>query len=199
MTKQEFRAPKDARRARTDARLAETVTGLLRQQGYAGLTIERVASESGVAKTTIYRRWTTKAEMVFDLAIHRAEEQPPTDTGSLVGDIQVLAERAVRLVAGEPGRAVLPGLLADMAGDADLTERLRQGFVDAARDDIAAVLGRARRRGDLPIPVSVVDFHAALLGIPYAQVHLLAQNDIDALTRSLAAQLLALVGAESAG
>ena len=198
MTKQERHASTDARRARTDARLAETVGELLRRDGYAGLTIERVASESGVAKTTIYRRWTTKAEMVFDLAIHRADEQPTIDTGSLVGDIEMLAERAVRLVAGEPGRAVLPGLLADMSGDAGLTERLRQGFVAAARDDIAAVLDRAHERGDLRAPVSVTDFHAALLGIPYAQVHLLAQDDIDALARSLSMQLLALVGARSA-
>lgn len=197
MTKRQIHAPKDARRARTDARLAETVSDVLRQRGYAGLTIERVASESGVAKTTIYRRWATKAEMVFDLAIHRAEEQPIIDTDSLAGDIQALAERAVRLVAGDPGRAVLPGLLADMSGDSSLTERLRGGFVAAARDDIAAVLDRAHERGDLHAPVNVTDFHAALLGIPYAQTHLLAQDDTDALTRSLTMQLLSLVGARS--
>ena len=198
MTKQEIHASRDARRARTDARLVETVNDVLVQRGYAGLTIERVASESGVAKTTIYRRWTTKAEMVFDLVIHRAEEQPTIDTGSVAGDIEALAERAVRLVAGDPGRAVLPGLLADMSGDSSLTERLRQGFVAAARDDIAAVFDRAHERGNLRTSVSVTDFHAALLGIPYAQAHLFAQNDTDALTRSLTMQLLSLVGAQSA-
>lgn len=191
-------APRDARRARTDARLTETATGLLHRHGYAGLTIERVASESGVAKTTIYRRWATKAEMVFDLAIHRADELPPIDTGTLLGDVELLAERAVRLVAGAPGRAVLPGLLADMSSDPDLTERLRESFIGAARDDIAAILDRAQERGELGTGVSVTDFHAALLGIPYAQVHLLGHTDTKALTRSLTAQLLTLVGAQRA-
>ncbi|MFT4227227.1 TetR/AcrR family transcriptional regulator [Micropruina sp.] len=195
MTQREGRAPRDTRRARTDARLAETVGDLLGRLSYAGLTIERVASESGVAKTTIYRRWGTKAEMVFDLAIHRAEEQPSIDTGSLAGDIAVLAGRAVRLVAAEPGRAVLPGLLADMSGDSELTDRLRQGFIAAARDDIAVILDRAEGRGELSTGASVTDVHAALLGIPYAQVHLLGRNDIDALTGSLTAQLLAVLHA----
>lgn len=198
MAQQETRAPGDARRARTDTRLAETVRELLRLHGYAGLTIERVALESGVAKTTIYRRWGTKAEMVFDLAIHRADEQPPIDTGSLAGDIEVLAGRAVRLIAGEPGRAVLPGLLADMSGDSALTDRLRHGFIAAARDDIATIVDRAQGRGELPAGVSVTDFHAALLGIPYAQVHLLAQDDIDILTDSLVTQLLTLLRARPA-
>lgn len=185
------------RRARTDARLAEAVMGLLRKQGYAGLTIEGVAAESGVAKTTIYRRWATKAEMVFALAIHRPGALPPVDTGSLAGDVAVLAERAVQLVAAEPGRDVLPGLLADMAGDAELTERLRQSFIDAARDDIGAVLDRARERGELAVEIDVTDIHAALLGIPYAHVHLLANTDTANLTRSLTGQLLRLLDAQA--
>ncbi len=198
MAQQEKRTTGDARRARTDSRLAETVNKILRLHGYAGLTIERVSLESGVAKTTIYRRWRTKAEMVFDVAIHRADEQPPINTGSLAGDIRILAGRAVRMVAGEPGRAVLPGLLADMSGDSALTDRFRQGVIAAACDDIAAILDRAQGRGELPTGVSVTDFHAALLGIPYAQVHLLAQDDIDALTGSLVTQLFTLLGVRPA-
>lgn len=198
MAQQEKRTPGDARRVRTDTRLAKTVSELLLSHGYTGLTIERVALESGVAKTTIYRRWRTKAEMVFDVAIHRADEQPPINSGSLAGDIRILAGRAVRLVAGEPGRAVLPGLLADMSGDSSLNDRFRQGVIAAACDDIAAILNRAQGRGELPTGVSVTDFHAALLGIPYAQVHLLAQDDIDALTASLVTQLLTLLGVRPA-
>lgn len=194
MPEQKTRAPGSTRRTRTDARLAETVNDLLHKHGYSGLTIERVASESGVAKTTIYRRWATKAEMVFDLAIHRVTERPPIDTGSLAGDIEMLAERAVRLIAGRPGRSVLPGLLADMSGDAGLTDRLRQTFAASARDDIAMVLDRARERGELPAPVDAADVQAVLLGIPYAQVHLLGHSDASALTHVVTTQVLTLLG-----
>lgn len=194
MPKLKESAPRGAaRRARTDQLLAGAVAGQLREHGYAGLTIEGVAAASGVAKTTIYRRWASKAEMVFDLVIHRTDQAPPVDTGSLAGDVRGLAERAVALVADKPGRDVLPGLLADMAGDAELAVRLREAFVDAARDDITAMLDRGLARGELNASPDAEGFHAALLGIPYAHVHLLADEDTSGLSDHLAAQLLALL------
>lgn len=50
------------RRAHTDARLSEAVREQLGAHGYQALTIEGVSRQSGVAKTTIYRRWQSKAE-----------------------------------------------------------------------------------------------------------------------------------------
>ncbi|RCS82593.1 TetR/AcrR family transcriptional regulator [Brachybacterium alimentarium] len=182
-----------ARRARTDERLASTVAGQVREHGYARLTIEKVAAASGVAKTTIYRRWASKAEMVFDLVVHRADQAPPINTGTLAGDVKALAERAVALVTGDPGRDVLPGLLADMAGDAQLAARLREAFVSAARDDITAILDRALDRGELTGEADADGFHAALLGIPYAHVHLLADDGAGRLSERLADQLLRLL------
>lgn len=182
-----------ARRARTDQLLADAVAGQLRKHGYAALTIEGVAAASGVAKTTIYRRWASKAEMVFVLVVHRADEAPPIDTGTLSGDVRSLAQRAVDLVAGDPGRNVLPGLLADMAGDRQLAARLRQAFVEAAREDITAMLARGLARGELTAAGDAAGFHAALLGIPYAQVHLLAEEDPSYLADHLSTQLLTLL------
>src|SRR6187402_997198 len=59
----------------------------LSRVGYAALRIEDIAARSGVNKTTIYRRWPTKPELVA--AALRALTQPPQapDTGSLRGDL----------------------------------------------------------------------------------------------------------------
>ncbi|MDO5066148.1 MAG: TetR/AcrR family transcriptional regulator [Propionibacteriaceae bacterium] len=173
--------------------MEQTLKQLLRRQGYGGVTIERVAAESGVAKTTIYRRWGTKAEMVFALVVHTGDDQPRIDTGSLRGDVEALAQRAVRLIADDLGGAVLPGLLAEMATDARLAEKLRQGFMEAARAELEAVVRRARDRGELGDTVEVSDFHAALLGIPYVQVHLFGQTDMERMACSLADQLMTLL------
>lgn len=191
MTQQEAATRGAARRARTDQLLASAVAEQLREHGYTGLTIEGVATASGVAKTTIYRRWASKAEMIFDLVIHRVDQAPPIDTGTLVGDVRALAERAVALVSEDPSRSVLPGLLAEMASDAGLAARLRETFVDVARDDIDAILGRALDRGELTDRVDSDGFHAALLGTPYAHVHLL--GDEDSLASRLTDQLLRLL------
>lgn len=165
----------------------------VRDYGYARLTIERVSAESGVAKTTIYRRWRSKAEMVFDLAIHRQDQEiVDIDTGSFAGDVRLLAERAVALVARPPGRDVLPGLLADMAGDGDLAARLRERFVGPARDEIERVMRRAVERKELQRTFDVDDFHATLLGAPYARVTLLGTAATRRAIDQLAAQLLSL-------
>lgn len=197
MAEQEAPARGAARRARTDAALTSTVLAQLGETGYAGLTIEGVAAASGIAKTTIYRRWASKAEMVFALAIHTGEQRPEIDTGSLAGDVRELAVRAVALISHEPGRSVLPGLLADMVGNPALNARLRELFVAAARADVVAIVERARSRGELESGESnrVAEFHAALLGIPYAHVHLLAEAEPEQLLASLTRQLLVLLRA----
>ena len=71
-----------SRRAKTDDKLAATVREQLNDIGFSAMTIEGVCAASGVAKTTVYRRWKSKAEMVFELVLHGAEDEFP-DTGSL--------------------------------------------------------------------------------------------------------------------
>lgn len=185
--------PGASRRARTNERLRVAVRQQLMQRGYASVTIEGVAAAAGVAKTTIYRRWASKAEMVFELAIHQDAEVQPVDTGNLEDDIFVLAHRAVSLITSDLGRLVLPGLLAEMSSDAVLAERLRTIFIDAAKADIDAVFARALARGELHSDVNSKDFHAALLGIPYAHVHLLDNDNTDELVTRLTKQLLKLL------
>jgi AcrR family transcriptional regulator len=52
---------------RPTERVRSATGQILRRDGYSGLTMERVAAESGVAKTTLYRRWPTKAALCMDL------------------------------------------------------------------------------------------------------------------------------------
>ncbi len=186
--------PGDTRRARTDARLSAVVSDHLQRYGYSGLTIERVSSESGVAKTTIYRRWASKADMVFDLTIHRIEEDAlAIDTGSLEGDIRALSERTVVTVMESPGREILPGLLADVAADPELSKRMRDGFVTPAREIIETIFTRASTRGELDVQVDLDEFHSTLLGVPYAWFHILGSTDTKHIVDQLSAHLLHLV------
>jgi AcrR family transcriptional regulator len=150
--------------ATTEA-LRGAVKGMLNEVGYQALTIEGVAARSGVAKTSIYRRWPSKAEMVFDLMLHSSDELPPLeDRGSLSGDIDALADRVVALVAGPLGRRIFHGLIGDAAGDAALMKRLRATIVLDGREQIAEVLERSVRRGELADTEAVADLQAVLIG-----------------------------------
>ena len=151
---------------------------LLENFGYQRLTIDGVAAASGVAKTTIYRRWSTKAEMVFDVALHASPGLPEVeDTGTLLGDLASLVDRAIAFVADEPGRTALPGLLGDMAADPALTERFAETVVRPARGLFADVLDRAIARGELAPSQSADDLQAALVGTTFMWVHVMPGDD----------------------
>jgi AcrR family transcriptional regulator len=159
------RAGRASRGNATTQALRGSVRRMLEEVGYQALTIEGVAARSGVAKTSIYRRWPSKAEMVFDLMLHSSDELPPVeDQGSLAGDIDVLAGRFVVLVAGPLGRRIFPGLIGDAAGDPALLERLRNTIVLDGRKQIAQVLERSVRRGELADTKAVPDLQAVLIG-----------------------------------
>ena len=89
---------------------------------------------------------------------------PVEDRGSLAGDIDVLAGRFVVLVAGPLGRRIFPGLIGDAAGDPALLERLRNTIVLDGRKQIAQVLERSVRRGELADTEAVPDLQAVLIG-----------------------------------
>lgn len=137
--------------------------------------------------------------MVFDLVIHRSDAMGLTDFGSLSADIEALTGQVVDLMTTEPGRSTLPGLLADMAGDPDLTSRLQQSVVAAVRADIEAMVERASSRGEVSKGVDVDSLYAALLGVPYVHVHLLGQMQPDLLRKELTEVLLTLLAADRRG
>jgi AcrR family transcriptional regulator len=140
---------------RTSGRSARVVEEVLRttaeelgRGGYALLRVEDVAARSGVNKTTIYRRWPTKVDLVAAALLHVAEAPEPPDTGSVREDLLALLKHwAVR--ANSPlGR----GLVRMVQLERTHPE------VDQVVQRIAAEHGRVRRRvveravarGDLP-------------------------------------------------
>ena len=116
--------------------------------GYSNLTMAAVAERAGTTKTALYRRWSSKAELVHEAAFPAAPtaiEAPPGDFRADVGAMIA----ATRDVFTSPAvRAALPGLIADMAADAELNTRVMGRFTDL----FAAVrtrLAEAMRRGEV--------------------------------------------------
>ena len=137
------------REARIDAAVGDAIRELLAREGYAGTTIERVAARAGVGRGAVYRRWRSKAEMVFAAVVHSAELPTPVDSGTLEGDLVALAERIADLAGNEQARAALPGLAAELARDPELAEALEDRLFAAERRYVAQILERARMRAEL--------------------------------------------------
>ena len=78
------------------------------EHGYESLNVEDVAQRAGVHKTTVYRRWPTKAELVADAVRERSADRVEVpDTGSLAGDLQALARAVVASIGSAEGSAMI--------------------------------------------------------------------------------------------
>lgn len=135
-------------RAVLDATIAE-----LARVGYVALRVEDIATAAGVAKTTIYRRFPTKRELV-EAAIRRVGgfHEPSPNTGDVRGDLLVLARRALRFRRTPEGAAISRLLSAETDGDLDL---LRVSLHEARRSERVQVLTAAVERGELPTGTEV--------------------------------------------
>jgi AcrR family transcriptional regulator len=133
---------------RIDAAILGATADLLAEIGYANLTMAAVAERAGTTKTALYRRWSSKAELVHEAAFPTAPTALTKPEGDIVDDVRGMIAATRDVFVSPVVRAALPGLVADVAADADLNARVMSRFVglfDLVRDR----LGRAVERGDV--------------------------------------------------
>ncbi|MFE3187779.1 TetR/AcrR family transcriptional regulator [Nocardia sp. NPDC059240] len=163
------------RDGRVDQAIAVAVRALLAEQGYGTLTVDAVAARAGVGKAAIYRRYSSKQEMIFAVILHGMGETPPTDTGSLRGDVTALAawfgDRLVHTQAG-----VMVGLLADIYADPALQTRFTDTYLAVERSIVTGVIDRAMERGELPGRPDPALVHGLLLGPLFTWQIMLDEN-----------------------
>ncbi|MDX6759125.1 TetR/AcrR family transcriptional regulator [Streptomyces sp. F8] len=162
------------RDARSDAAIADAVAALLAESGYAAMSIGAVATRAGVGKDTIYRRWSGKAELVYETVFTTADTADLPDTGTLEGDLTAVVQSLVEEFSEPAAAAALPGLLADFAAVPELRAAIRSRFLAPAKERLAAVFDRAARRGetDSGVPADLaldtlagaVFFHLGIMG-----------------------------------
>jgi AcrR family transcriptional regulator len=122
----------------------------LATHGYGSMSMEGVAVRAGVAKTTVYRRWPTKPELVLAALGCVADDAAIAggDTGSLRGDL-VAMMKSFRDFARTPrGGSLMRMMLAEGAGGevAALARTMRKSRETGPQ----AVIRRGIARGELP-------------------------------------------------
>jgi AcrR family transcriptional regulator len=155
--------PRDPSR---DGVIRAAILRLLAEVGYGALTMDAVASEAGVGKATIYRRWRTKQDLVVDtIADLNRDEAVPEDTGSLEGDLRSLMRGYVSVITGPTGAAT-QSLLSTIPRQPALAEAFREGPLGVWRDTFEQIWCRAQARGEVPPgapPLLVAETTSALL------------------------------------
>jgi AcrR family transcriptional regulator len=139
-----------SRETGTRERALSTAAKILCQEGYCRLTMERVAAESGVAKTTLYRRWPAKAALCRELYLEVAsrELQDP-DTGDVASDLRHICNTVVRLQTRSVAGPAFIGLIAEALSNPESSASFLAEFAERRREITRRVLKRAIRRGEL--------------------------------------------------
>lgn len=142
------RRPGRPRDAHAERAILEATIDLVAEVGFAGLTVDAVATRAGVGKATIYRRWSSKAELLYAAMEATHEEWEPPDTGSLRGDLVAVFEHLAEHVAATRAGKSMPALIAEAETNSELAALVHQ-FVDDRRTKTRVVFERARQRGEI--------------------------------------------------
>ncbi|MCX4905303.1 TetR/AcrR family transcriptional regulator [Streptomyces sp. NBC_00878] len=138
------------RSAAADAAILAATRAALVELGWSKLTLGDVATRAGVAKTTLYRRWAGKNELVVDAVAALFDELELPDRGSLAADIEGVVLQFAAILARPEAKSGLMAVLAESTRDDALRERIRASVVVRQKRLVLEGRTRAQARGELP-------------------------------------------------
>ncbi|CAL9574962.1 TetR/AcrR family transcriptional regulator [Streptomyces sp. NPDC057837] len=138
------------RSAAADTAILAATREALVELGWSGLTLGDVATRAGVAKTTLYRRWAGKNELVVDAVAELFDALELPDRGSLAADIEGVVLQFATILALPEAKSGLMAVVAEATRDDALRERVRASVVDRQKRLVLEGRARAQARGELP-------------------------------------------------
>jgi AcrR family transcriptional regulator len=156
-----------------DPQISQAITvaalRLLEERGFARMSIEAVASEAGVGKPAIYRRFRTKADVVASAIAEQLPSLEVPDLGDTKAESRLVLDRGLP-ADGNPYMGLIGGLLSEYQRHPELIEAFRDSVLLPRRAIGRQILERGQSRGDIRAdlpPEMVLD---ALIGPFYARI-----------------------------
>jgi len=165
----------------------EATLAALAETGYTALSIDDIARRAGVHKTTVYRRWQTRENLVADaLTEQMAAGIAIPDTGNVETDLRQLARAFVGWMIGPIGRAMLATILSQDATRVPEIAEIKRRLVDDRFRRAEPVVIRGIERGDLPAGTDPAEVIKTLIAPIYLRL-LVTAEPIDETTADQAA------------
>ncbi|WP_254802001.1 TetR/AcrR family transcriptional regulator [Kitasatospora sp. SUK 42] len=179
------------RSARVRADVVTATLAEVAEKGYDGLTVEAVATRSGVHKATLYRRWGGVDGLVADALTASADQPwPLPDTGDLRQDLRRITQE-VFSVFTDPDLGPTPTALISAAQRSDAGAAALHAFFTARHRQAAEVAERAVARGELPAGTDGAEVVRAATAPLYYRLFVTGEP-LDARTAERAADAAAL-------
>lgn len=141
--------PGRPRSAQSHQAMLQATLELLAEVGFEAMSIDAIAARAGVGKTTIYRRYSGKAELVADAIESIREEVIIPDTGSLWSDMDALIENAAQITLNPLGRQTVAMIISSAASNAEFSQIYWTKYLQPRRQAFAVVLKRAKARNEV--------------------------------------------------
>ncbi|MEH2461416.1 TetR/AcrR family transcriptional regulator [Nostoc sp.] len=132
-----------------DQAILQATLDLLAEVGYESMSIEAIASRAGVGKTTIYRRYTSKEELVADAIESLRDDLAIPDTGSFWGDMDILINNAAKKIDSPLGRQTLALIISTASNNPQFAEVYWTKYTKLRREAFSKILERAKSRGEI--------------------------------------------------
>lgn len=146
------------RNPEADGRILAAASSLILRRGFDSMTVDEVATNAGVGKATVYRRWARKE----DLAVAAMEqlyrdEMPSPDTGSIRGDLHESYASVLSFINSPKGTDYVRTMIKESMRDARIADLYRKAAERAERGEVA-MFERAKARGEVrqDLPISAI-------------------------------------------
>lgn len=141
--------PGRPRSAQSHQAILEAALELLAEVGFAAMSMDAIAARAGVGKTTIYRRYASKEELVADAIESIREEIVIPDTGNLQSDIDTLIQNAAQITLNPIGRQTVAMIISSASSNPQFAQIYWTKYLQPRRKALAVVLERAKARKEI--------------------------------------------------
>lgn len=146
----ERRPPGRPRSSRSDRAILDAARRLLESMPLSALTMEAVATEAKVAKTTLYRRWSSKESLALAVLAEMAARQVPVpELDTTRAELRHALLDTARTMTGTIAGRTIRGLVPALGDDPRLAEEFERKLVALRRQEMRRVVERGVERGDL--------------------------------------------------
>jgi len=157
------RRPGRPRRPKTDDAITRAALDLLAERGFQAATIEAIAERAGVGRNTIYRRWSSKEELIADALRELGTDFDTWDASDLYTLLLGWLRDFARTFSDPLHGRLLAGVLGELQRNPVFADVYADRVVRPRREGLLARLTEARNRGELR-PDANVELVADLLG-----------------------------------
>jgi AcrR family transcriptional regulator len=189
----ETRRPGRPRSSSTEHAILKATREILAHAGVHGLTVEGVAARSGVAKTTIYRRWRSKEDLALAALLEVIQQEPPParHVGGTRTALSAYLGRLIDNLNSKLYGRIIRGLISDLGVDVQLAKGFRERVLARRIAAVRELLQRGIERGELGRGLDLEIAVDLLLGPIYYRLLIsgepLTKAFIDRLVRSVMA------------